>query len=813
MKKMPCSWIVLASFVLSTGAFGQPAPKPPVLDGFVLIKGATFSRSGTTSRGDKQRVRVNAFEILDHPVTNREYKRFVDAAGHRKPLHWTNGRIPAGKENHPVIFVSRDDVSAFLDWASKRDGRVYRLPTGAEFEHAARGGREYSRYPWGDEPPSGKANYDPDGTRDFGHWQNHLRLAREGTPNGFGLYGMAGNVWQMVVANPEPATQRFKYRIENERLAEGPVTGGSWARGPEYLRCGYIVSVSAGSRQPDVGFRPVRSPDAANWAMQPRKLQAQPVGQGKVFLSWALLSSDPADVTFNVYWADNRDHDGFKVNDQPIAGSTCFIDTESDPGVRYQYYVTALDSAGIERSRSEWAGVTATAEAASVLVSFQPLYRQGGLVPVFGDLVGDRALDCVVRLDNGNSEMSQDPGLPVQIEAFTSYGRSLWRKDLMSHDHCYGNANNVPFNVWDMDADGKAEVITRLQIGDDDFVAILDGMTGRVEAKAPWPEMVSDFQRSSTRVHLSVVYLDGKRPAIVTQTGLYENELFVAFDASLKQLWKYESFAETNGSGGHKIEAADVDGDGKQEVFAGSMCLNPDGSLRWSIYRQHPDIISVHDYLPDRPGFEVFFLIESSMHAGAYMVDAKTGTIIWKVNREEDSRWNHGHIGWTADVWSGSPGLECVVNRRGHDDRNLVMFSADGRQLLEPFPFGYTPFEYDGDPTRELLGNQGKTVGDFDGKNVVPINGLNFAPAEDARLLMTADLYGDFRDELVYDVPNGRGGRAIAVVMVAHPTAARFVSRTEDLDYRLWLARNMGGGYRSVFDQPLVAPKGPPGTK
>ncbi len=95
--------------------------------------------------------------------------------------------------------------------------------------------------------------------------------------------------------------------------------------------------------------------------------------------------------------------------------------------------------------------------------------------------------DCVVRMDNGNREMSQDPGLPVQLEAFTSYGRSLWRKDVCRHDHCFGSANNVPFNVWDMNADGKAEIITRLQIDDAVYVAILDGMSGRLRFKCPWP--------------------------------------------------------------------------------------------------------------------------------------------------------------------------------------------------------------------------------------------------------------------------------------------------------------------------------------
>jgi hypothetical protein len=110
----------------------------------------------------------------------------------------------------------------------------------------------------------------------------------------------------------------------------------------------------------------------------------------------------------------------------------------------------------------------------------------------------------------------------LQIEAFTSWGRSLWRRNLSNHDHCWGNANNVPFNVWDMDGDGKAEVITFLQQGEASTVAILDGMTGKVKYSAPWTPLASDFQKSSTRIMLSVVCLDGKNPAVITQSGLYE---------------------------------------------------------------------------------------------------------------------------------------------------------------------------------------------------------------------------------------------------------------------------------------------------
>ena len=82
---------------------------------------------------------------------------------------------------------------------------------------------------------------------------------------------------------------------------------------------------------------------------------------------------------------------------------------------------------------------------------------------------------------------------------------------------------------------------------------------------------------------MSVAYLDGKHPAIVTQTGLYENEVIEAFDAQLRRMWRFNSFAETNGSGSHRIEIADVDGDGRDEVFDGSTVLNPDGTVRWRL--------------------------------------------------------------------------------------------------------------------------------------------------------------------------------------------------------------------------------------
>jgi formylglycine-generating enzyme required for sulfatase activity len=75
-------------------------------------------------------IRLDDFEMLDHPVTNAEYKLFVDDAKYPAPPYWDRGRIPAGMENLPVVFVSRyADVAAYTKWRTAKEGRAYRLPT------------------------------------------------------------------------------------------------------------------------------------------------------------------------------------------------------------------------------------------------------------------------------------------------------------------------------------------------------------------------------------------------------------------------------------------------------------------------------------------------------------------------------------------------------------------------------------------------------------------------------------------------------------------------------------------------------------
>ena len=132
-------------------------------------------------------VYLDAFYIDRYPVTNAEYKKFVDATHHPPPEHWKSGKIPPGKENHPVVNVSWNDAVAYAQWVGAR------LPTEAEWEKAASWDdikKEKRVYPWGNDFDASKCNTSESGIGD-------TTPVGKYSPQGDSFYGvadMAGNV-------------------------------------------------------------------------------------------------------------------------------------------------------------------------------------------------------------------------------------------------------------------------------------------------------------------------------------------------------------------------------------------------------------------------------------------------------------------------------------------------------------------------------------------------------------------------------------------------------------------------------------------
>jgi formylglycine-generating enzyme required for sulfatase activity len=184
-----------------------------------------------------------------------------DYAGHR-----------AG-ENLPVVNISWNDAKAYADWLSQRTGKVYRLPSEAEFEYALRGGTT-TRYWWGDGTPT-RLVENLTGSGDRSHigrrWSHAFRGYSDGfwgpapvmtfAPNPFGLYDINGNVSQWVqdcwhesyVSAPNDGSGWL-----NPGCGTHVVRGGSWGSSPDQVNSAYREGADGSMRSGRVGFRVLR---------------------------------------------------------------------------------------------------------------------------------------------------------------------------------------------------------------------------------------------------------------------------------------------------------------------------------------------------------------------------------------------------------------------------------------------------------------------------------------------------------------------------------------------------------------------------
>ncbi len=254
-----------------------PPSSPPesiATEGMVLIPAGEFQMGSNNpeAQTDEQPVHtvyLDAFFMDQHEVTNLEYQTFVLAnpQWQREQIHskfhdgdylklWRGKRgndYPKGKANHPVVYVSWYAAIAYADWVGKR------LPTEAEWEYAARGGLAGKKYPWGDDVvnPPGWDNLrwgdiiDPART--------NVRRIRDTTavgkypPNGYGLYDMAGNVFEWCLdeynkdfysisprENPLSGADSVDWLISNFTSVQTHrvLRGGSWTgfRNGKFLR-------------------------------------------------------------------------------------------------------------------------------------------------------------------------------------------------------------------------------------------------------------------------------------------------------------------------------------------------------------------------------------------------------------------------------------------------------------------------------------------------------------------------------------------------------------------------------------------------
>ncbi len=201
-------------------------------------------------------VSVAGFYMDKYEVTNEQFRAFVQATGYKARGNWEKYAGP-GRENHPVVNVTWYDADAYAKWAGKR------LPTEAEWEYAARGGRNEEWFPWGNEADGSHANWRYQGES---FWDGIIRimgLRSMGTrepgqyaPNGFGLYDMCGNVAEWCFDTYHGYTEKAE---DSETTGKKVIRGGSWQTpNPVFLRITNRTAAAPDHFSNDLGFRCVK---------------------------------------------------------------------------------------------------------------------------------------------------------------------------------------------------------------------------------------------------------------------------------------------------------------------------------------------------------------------------------------------------------------------------------------------------------------------------------------------------------------------------------------------------------------------------
>jgi len=213
--------------------------------------------AGLPGERPRHRVWVDAFSLARHPVTNRDYARFLGATGAPPPPWWSDARFADPEQ--PVVGVSWDEAARFCTWLAAEDGRAYRLPTEAEWEKAARGGLDGARFPWGDARPEPAGAFD--------------RPPRvTATPeNAYGLAALAGVCHEWCL---DWESERY-YGESPEANPRGPATGtrrvsrgGAWRHADPWSPVAHRSSLPPALRYSDYGFR-VAAPVPADGARAP----------------------------------------------------------------------------------------------------------------------------------------------------------------------------------------------------------------------------------------------------------------------------------------------------------------------------------------------------------------------------------------------------------------------------------------------------------------------------------------------------------------------------------------------------------------
>ena len=531
-----------------------------------------------------------------------------------------------------------------------------------------------------------------------------------------------------------------------------------------------------------------------------RGIYAVKSGSG-MFVSWRFNADDPDDAEYQLYrnneliytskagdptsYQDNGGSADARYRVDTIAGGTVIGSADCKFTSGNNYFDIPLNSPGSQYSPNDCC---------------------------VGDVDGDGQYEIFLKWDPSNSKDNSQSGQTdaVIIDCVTLEGKTLWRINLGKNIRA--GQHYTQMCVADFDLDGKAELITKTADGTKDglgnvigdgskdyrngsgyilsgpeFMTLFDGQTGAAldtidfpvqrgqVTKATWGD---DYGNRVDRMNSGIAYLDGVHPSAIYGRGYYTRLTMSAIDVVNKKLvkrWVYDTgFNKSTpgyGCGNHNVMVADSDNDGKQEVFMGASAIDDNGKLLWTTGQLHGDAMHLGDLDPDHEGLELWECHEDKPY-GESLIDAKNGKVLMHVDNTKDT----GRCA-ADNIWSGNKGAEYWGAANGN------VYNSAGKVIGTTKPAQNFFIYWDGDLEREIL--DGTNISKMTAANkidrIFSAGGCASNNSSKSVPCMTADLFGDWREELIMRTTDNK---ALRIWCTASQTKVRLTTLMHDMQYR-----------------------------
>ena len=547
---------------------------------------------------------------------------------------------------------------------------------------------------------------------------------------------------------------------------------------------------------------------------------------GRAFISWRTLMTDPKGAAFDVY------RNGQKLNQAPLTkGGTWFIDDNPTDGAVYEVRCEMEEGRGKKEDISHL-----TSSISHQPSSLFPLPSPIGYLPIplqkpdemhtandasVADVDGDGQYEIILKWDPWNAHDNSHDGMtgPTLLDCYRLNGERLWRIDL--GQNIRSGAHYTPFIVYDLDGDGKAELMVKTAdgtrdakgtvIGDSladyrnpagriltgpEYISVFNGLTGAVMDTKPYIPERGDVNNwgdnrgnRSERYLAAVGYFGGRTPSAVFCRGYYTRSVLAAWDwdgHELKQRWVFDTndapWASYAGQGNHNLRVADVDGDGWDEITYGSMAVDHDGKGLYNTGMGHGD--AIHLIADHKDGQLYIWDCHENKRDGSDLRNAKTGEVVFQVKSSTD-------VGraMAADIDPTNPGTEMwSIDSRGvRNMKGEVIDHINPRGLSINFGIWW-----DGDLLRELLDRSAVSKYDWQSNSITVLQRLDgqFNNGTKQNPCLSADILGDWREEVI---TRNRESTELRIYVSTIPTDYRINCLMQDIPYRLSVAtENVG---------------------